>query len=158
MQEMFYYLIPKPLLILCLVVISAASLFPLKAASQATPDLSPNSLQTAALPGVLALVQAGMCEAIVDYAPKNRAIVFSADIGEVFCFTSFDPVPVNTAIYHQWYYRDKLVRQKKLSLKIPRWSTYSSIQLREADKGPWRVEIVDQSNNILYVLRFSITD
>jgi len=38
------------------------------------------------------------------------------------------------------------------------WSTYSQIQLRETDKGPWRVEISDQNGKVFDVLRFSITD
>jgi hypothetical protein len=45
-----------------------------------------------------------------------------------------------------------------LTLKPPRWSTFSSIQLREADKGPWRVEIVDEKDRLHKTLRFSITD
>jgi hypothetical protein len=53
---------------------------------------------------------------------------------------------------------DKLSTKKKLVLKPPRWSTFSSIQLREADKGPWRVEITDDDENILRILRFSIVD
>ena len=106
----------------------------------------------------LTLVQAAMCEGIKEYNPRNQAIVFSITIGEVSCFTSFDPVPQKTVIYHNWLHRDKLSTKIKLSLQPPRWSTFSSIQLREADKGPWRVEITDQEGNIFHVLRFSITD
>jgi hypothetical protein len=61
-------------------------------------------------------------------------------------------------IYQKWYHSDKLITTQKLRLKPPRWSTFSSIQLRVADKGPWRVEIADHEGNILNVLRFSITD
>ncbi len=106
----------------------------------------------------LTLVQAAMCEGIKEYNPRNQAIVFSMTIGEVSCFTSFDPVPQKTVIYHNWLHRDKLSTKIKLSLQPPRWSTFSSIRLREADKGPWRVEITDQEGNIFHVLRFSITD
>ena len=31
-------------------------------------------------------------------------------------------------------------------------------QLREADRGTWRVEITDKEGNIFKILRFSITD
>lgn len=106
----------------------------------------------------LTLVQAAMCEGIKEYIPQNQAIVFSMTIGKVTCFTSFDPVPEQTFIYHNWFFRDKLSTRIKLSLQPPRWSTFSSIQLREADKGPWRVEVIDQEGNVLDILRFSITD
>ncbi len=106
----------------------------------------------------LTLEQAAMCEDIKEYTPYNSAVVFSIKIGKVSCFTSFDPVPEKTFIYHKWYHRDKPSTKKRLTLKSPRWSTYSSILLRETDKGPWRVEISDQKGNLFQILRFSITD
>ena len=106
----------------------------------------------------LTLVHSAMCEEIEDYSPLNPAIVFSIEIGKVSCFTSFDPVPQEMYIYQKWYHRDKLSTKQKLRLKPPRWSTFSSIQLREADKGPWRVEIIDHEGDVLRVLRFSIVN
>ena len=106
----------------------------------------------------LTLVQAAMCEGIKDYNPYNGAVVFSRTIGKVSCFTSFDPVPEKMFIYQNWFHRDRLSTKIKLFLQPPRWSTFSSIQLREADKGPWRVEVTDQGGKLLHVLRFSITD
>ena len=106
----------------------------------------------------LTLVQAAMCEGLRDNNPKNRAIVFPITIGRVHCFTSFDPVPRKTVIYHKWYFRDKLRARVKLSLKAPRWKTFSRIGLRNGEKGPWRVEITDGEGNIFRILRFSVTD
>jgi len=106
----------------------------------------------------LTLARAAICEGIKNNAPQNQGIVFPVDIGKVICFTTFDPVPEKTLIYHKWYFRDKPSTKLKLSLQPPRWSTFSRIQLREADKGPWRVEVTDSEGNILHVLRFSITD
>jgi len=106
----------------------------------------------------LTLVQAIMCEGVQDFKPWNQAIVFSIIIGKISCFTSFDPVPEKTYIYHNWYYRDNLSKQMKLFLQPPSWSTFSSIQFREADKGLWRVEITDPEGNIFQIIRFSITD
>jgi hypothetical protein len=104
------------------------------------------------------LTHAVMCEAISDYVPIHPAVVFSIDIGKVSCFTAFDSVLERTYIYHKWYHYDKLSTKKKLFLKAPRWSTYSSIQLREADRGPWRVEITNQNGTVMAILRFSVTD
>lgn len=106
----------------------------------------------------LTLDQAVMCEAIKELAPHNPAVVFSIKIGKVLCYTSFDPVPAKTSIYHKWYHKDKLSTTKRLSLTPPRWATYTSILLREADKGPWRVEIYNQKGELFQILRFSITD
>ncbi|MCG6974453.1 MAG: DUF2914 domain-containing protein [Desulfobacterales bacterium] len=106
----------------------------------------------------LTLDRAVMCEDIKDFAPQNPAVVFSIKIGKVCCYTSFDPVPKKTFIYHKWFHRDSLSTNKRLYLQPPRWATFSTIQLRETDIGPWRVEISDQNGKLLYILRFSITD
>lgn len=106
----------------------------------------------------LALQQSVICEGIQNFEPQNPAVVFSISIGKVYCFSYFEPVPDKTAIYHNWYFRDKLTSRLKLTLKPPKWRTYSMIQLREADRGPWRVEITDPRGHIFKVLRFSITD
>lgn len=105
---------------------------------------------------VLAL--AVMCESIKEYEPENPAIVFPISLGRVYCFSSFDAIPDRTYIYHKWYQRDRLVSGKRLTLKPPKWSTFSSMQLRMEDRGPWRVEITDNNGNILSILRFSISD
>lgn len=102
--------------------------------------------------------QATMCERIKGLLPLNETIVFSITKGKVFCFTSFDSVSERSSIYHSWFHRDDLSTKIRLYLKPPRWSTYSSIKLREADKGPWRVEITDNNGALLHLLRFSVTD
>lgn len=104
------------------------------------------------------LVRAVMCEYIQDYEPRNSAVVFSINVGKISSFTSFNRIKATTATLHKWFRRDELVTTKRLTLKPPSWSTYSSIQLREADKGPWRVEIWDDHNQLMQVLRFSVTD
>ncbi len=106
----------------------------------------------------LTLTEAVVCEGIESYTPQTPAVVFSITIGKVSCYSNFDPVPEKTYIYHRWYFKDRLSTKKRLYLKPPRWATYTSIQLREADRGPWRVEVTDKNGNILKTLRFSITD
>jgi len=98
------------------------------------------------------------CEEVREQSPYNPAVVFSTSIGKVHCFSAFDAVEDKIYIYHNWYRADKLATRKRLALNPPHWSTYSTVQLREADKGPWRVEISDQDGKVLSVLRFSITD
>jgi len=129
----------------CIAILGACLLFPHQAHSQRDEKS-------------LILAQAVMCEEIRDNAPHNQGVVFSMADEKVCCFTTFDPVPGRTFIYHRWFRRDRLITSIKLSLQPPRWSTVSRIQLREADKGPWRVEITDQTGMVFRILRFSITD
>ena len=108
--------------------------------------------------GPIVLVDAVMCEDIKSGAPQDPTTVFSIERRTAVCFTAFDPVPQQTVIYHSWFHRDTPSAKIKLTLKPPRWSSYSSIQLRAEDIGPWRVEITDSQGNIYHVLRFSVTE
>lgn len=104
------------------------------------------------------LTRAVMCESIEGYEPKYVAVAFSINTGKISCYTSFEGVNDTTYIEHKWFRRNELVTSKRLTIKSPAWSTYSSIQLREADKGPWRVEIRDAQDQLIKTLRFSVTD
>jgi hypothetical protein len=104
------------------------------------------------------LNQATMCERVDNLAPVRPGMVFSVSNGQVCCYTSFDPVPQATLIYHRWFHRDELSTQTRLRVYPPKWATYSVIQLRDTDKGPWRVEITDQNGRVFNVVRFSIVD
>lgn len=104
------------------------------------------------------LIQAQMCESIERFLPVNPAVVFSISLGRIYCFTAFDPVYEETVVYHRWYRQDRLISNARLVLNPPKWSSFSSMQLRSADKGPWRVEIVDGREKVLKTLRFGISD
>lgn len=109
-------------------------------------------------PAELKLVQAVLCEGLKELEPRGEAIVFSVKLGNVICFTSFDPVPEKTEIYHHWFKRDQLDARVKLVLKPPKWSAFSKIRIGHSAIGPWRVEIVDQDGRIFKILRFSVTE
>jgi hypothetical protein len=138
---------------LFILVVIFGFLFPYSATSQSgDADASKTSA------GNIVLVRAEMCEDILELTPQNSTTVFSLERRKAVCFTSFDPVPAETVIYHYWYHRDVPSARIKLSLQPPRWSTYSSIQLRAEDLGPWQVVITDAEGRILRTLRFSITE
>ena len=124
----------------------------------AAPQSSGDAPQDASRAEEVTLVRAAMCEGIRDLSPRTPAVVFSATLKKISCFTEFDPVPEKGYIYHRWFHRDRLSTTKKLFIKPPRWATVSSIQPRNTDRGPWRVEITDENGAVYHILRFSITD
>lgn len=138
---------------LLLALFCLSFLLAVKGFSQESPSPSPS-------PGAEkpTLALASMCASLKEGSPCNPGVVFPVSQGKVLCFSSFDPVPRKTSVVHSWFHRDVLITRQKLTLNPPRWSAYSTIQLRESDKGPWRVEIEDQDARLLEVLRFSITD
>jgi hypothetical protein len=106
----------------------------------------------------LTLVQAVMCEGLRGIVPVNAAKVFSIRREKVHWFFDFAPVPEKTSIRVSLYLRDVRRLNRRYTLYPPKWSVEDSIQLRDEDKGPWRVEVRDAEGNILETLRFSITD
>lgn len=104
------------------------------------------------------LIKAVMCESLQKFTPINVAVVFAIELGRIYSYTEFDPVPKQTIIYHKWYHKGSLISVKKLTINPPRWSSFSSMQLRDADKGAWHVDIIDMNNKLIQTLRFSITD
>jgi hypothetical protein len=106
----------------------------------------------------MTLVEAVMCEEARDTVVYGRAVAFSITLGQVTCLTVFDHIEDRSFIYHSWYRQDTLTTKKRLAIKPPRWAAASTIELREADKGPWRVEVSDPSGRLLTTLRFSVVD
>lgn len=106
----------------------------------------------------LVLGESTVCENIQNGIPEQSAVAFSVSLKRVYCYTDFSTVPEKSFAYHNWYLRDNLKASVKLTVRPPRWSTYSSIQLRDSDKGPWRIEITDEEGSILKTLRFSVID
>lgn len=141
-----------------LFLVSAIFLFPLHLMAQDGEQALPQATPPESSGQKASLNQAIMCEKVENLNPVRQAIVFSVSVGQVYCFTSFDPVPTPSLIYHRWFHHNELSTQTRLRLYPPKWATYSVIQLRETDKGPWRVEISDQNGHVFEVLRFSITD
>lgn len=106
----------------------------------------------------LSIGAASVCEAVKNGIPRNEAIVFSITLGRVYCFTDFMVVPQRTFIYHHWFFEDQKRASVKLLVQPPRWSTYSSLQLRATDVGPWRVDVTTEDGRVLRTLRFSILE
>jgi hypothetical protein len=104
------------------------------------------------------LVQGTICEKIENQRPINAGLVFSVAARKIHCLTTFDQIIQTQFITHRWYYRDDPVATFRLALQPPRWSTFSSLQIREMDRGPWRVEIRDAQGQLIQGLRFSVSD
>jgi hypothetical protein len=106
----------------------------------------------------LTLVKAEICEDLRQNQCVFPSRIVSVSVGKVYCYSSFIGIPKIINIYHKWYQRDQLIATFVLKLRPPSYATTSSIQLRDSDKGPWKVEIVDQAGRVYSTLRFSVVD
>jgi hypothetical protein len=99
-----------------------------------------------------------VCETVKKGIPQTAAVVFSISLGRIYCFTEFTTVPQKMHIFHNWYRRDKKRASVKLLLKPERWATFSYVTFKEQDLGPWRVDVIDPTGEVLRTLRFSIIE
>jgi hypothetical protein len=104
------------------------------------------------------LKKAVLCEKITKNKPVYEGVVFSLNIEKLYCFTDFEHVYGESIIFHKYYFNDKLIKKFPLSIRPPNFATYSRLELRESEKGPFRVDITDAEDNVLTTIRFSITD
>lgn len=128
------------------------------APAQSTPSDQTHKTKVDNVNTVLVLTKAVMCESIKGFEPAYPAVLFSVSLGKIFCFTEFENISQNAFVYHKWFHRDRFVATNRFLVKAPQWSTFSTMQLRYADKGPWRIEITDDQDKVLETLRFSIVD
>lgn len=56
-----------------------------------------------------------------------------------------------------WYHDDKLDSQLALQVHNNNWRTHASKQLDYRRLGPWRVELIDESGNLLATRNFTVT-
>ena len=56
-----------------------------------------------------------------------------------------------------WYHDDKLDSQLALQVHNNNWRTHASKQLDHRRLGPWRVELIDESENLLAMRNFTVT-
>ena len=112
----------------------------------------------AAIEEQVLLGEATVSEIVKNGIPFNSAAAFSIKLGRIYCFTDFVAVDAKTVIYHNWFHRDAKRASVKLALRPPRWATFSSVTLRDSDKGPWQVEITTENGKVLQILRFSVID
>lgn len=58
-------------------------------------------------------------------------------------------------VKHRWYFRDTLHTEAVLTIEDSPWRTYSENWLLDDQQGPWRVEIVDQTQKVIFQYSFT---
>ncbi len=137
--------------VFCLFAI-AVSATPTIAETTAAPSESSPSVSQAAT----TVVDAQICEEIIEHEPVSSGDVFTGEITKLYCYSKIESSE-ETEIRHIWSFNNTLVAETPLLVGIsPGWRTFSSKNIRPIDKGDWKVEIVDTNDNVLKTLEFVI--
>lgn len=100
------------------------------------------------------VARASICSSIAEREPVGAGSNFT-DVDRLYFFTEIRDAGENEVIQHVWYYKDDLLLKVDLTVNGPRWRTWSHKNIRGM-KGPWRVEVVNSTGEVLDTVSFSI--
>ncbi len=110
-----------------------------------------------AFANTMQVASSAIYENVVNREGVNERTSFSASVAKLYCYSKIANVENYTEVVHAWYYGDTQRARVTLNVNPPAWRTYSSKIIQAHDIGAWRVEILDQSGNILETVRFEVT-
>ena len=103
------------------------------------------------------VVDAAICKDVVEREAVDVGTQFSNSVSRLYCFTKAVSSEIPTEIVHVWRYGDVERARVSLSVKAATWRTYSSKAIQSHEIGPWRVDVLDTSGNLLETINFEIT-
>lgn len=113
-------------------------------------------LSAVAFGGELSIVEAATAKGVEKGGAIAPGSTFPADVGKVYLLNHIKGAMGEAAVKNIWYYKNTKVAEVSLKLKSDDWTTYSYVQIMPEQKGDWKVEIVDESGNVLKSLGFSV--
>ena len=103
------------------------------------------------------VVAAAICKNVVDREAVDIGTQFSNSVSRLYCFTKAVSTQIPTEVVHVWSYGDVERARVSLAVKAASWRTYSSKAIQSHEIGPWRVDVMDTSGNLLETINFEIT-
>ena len=103
------------------------------------------------------VVAAAICKDVVEREAVDVGTQFSNSVSRLYCFTKTVSTEIPTEVVHVWSYGDVERARVSLAVKAATWRTYSSKAIQSHEIGPWRVDVLDTSGNLLETINFEIT-
>ena len=103
------------------------------------------------------IVAAAICKDVVDREAVDIGTQFPNSVSRLYCFTKVVSTEIPTEIVHVWRYGDVERARVSLAVRASAWRTYSSKAIQSHEIGPWRVDVLDTSGNLLETINFEIT-
>lgn len=114
-------------------------------AQQATPDTSGINVS-----------QAVVATGVENREPTGVAEQFPADVGTVYCYMVAEGDFPETQLVQVWMHGDQEMARVPLTVKGPRWRTWSSKKIMPDWTGDWTIRIEDADGNVLKSVSFTV--
>ena len=105
----------------------------------------------------LEVVAAAISKNVVAREAMDVGNRFSNSTPRLYCFTKIVGASQPTEVVHVWSYSGVERARISLAVRAASWRTYSSKAIQAHEIGPWRVDVLDTSGNLLETINFEIT-
>ena len=103
------------------------------------------------------VVAAAICKNVVEREAVDIGNRFPNTTPRLYSFTKIVGASQPTEVVHVWRYGDVERARISLSVMASSWRTYSSRTIQAHEIGPWRVDVLDGTGNLLETINFEIT-
>jgi hypothetical protein len=116
------------------------------------------SLDSGSVPpeGTIHIMDAVVCQDVVDRQPIGTGEVIPKDSAKIYCFTRVVGALKDTMVIHNWYYQGVLKSSVQLTVGSPNWRTWSTKALDPGMVGQWMVEVLSENGSPLGSLIFFV--
>ena len=106
----------------------------------------------------LKLNEVMICRGVYKRNPIKPGFKFSNNVDSLFCYTKISNKGSKQEIKHLWHYEDKLITSVTYNIKTSyNYRSWSKKTILPTQIGQWRVDIIDDKENILGSRSFEIS-
>lgn len=113
-----------------------------------------------AIPGAaqaqLAVDESAIALDVIDRMPVGADSTFTAGVERLFCWTRISGAEGPATLHHVWIWNDQEMADVMLNVGGSPWRTYSNKAIMPDWTGDWRVEVRDDTGNVLETIRFTV--
>lgn len=102
------------------------------------------------------VVEMEICTAVQDRVPVGSDTVFLKTVEQLYCYTKISGGSEQSKIWHIWYYNDQEMARVELNVRADVWRTWSSKKIAEEWVGDWRVDVINETGDVLKSKAFKI--
>lgn len=125
--------------ILAILTLAAAPL----AAQEETEEQAAQDTTVEAMATPVEVSQAVVATGVQDREPVGADSTFTADVGALYFYTVFEGDFDEAQVEHVWLHDGEEVARVPLTVRGPRWRTWSSKEILPEWTGSWTVKVVD---------------
>ncbi len=108
--------------------------------------------------GELKLNEVMICRGVYKRNPIKPGFTFANSVDSLFCYTKISNKGAKQEIKHLWYYEDKLITSVTYNIKTSyNYRSWSKKTILPNQTGQWRVDIIDNKENVLGSRKFQIS-